>query len=77
MVKKVERWETKDGQIWDSELTATLHEEYLDLADKCPEIYGNVEGCKIGWDDIWEWAEENRWFVRDLMKYMHKRGMFK
>ena len=77
MIEKVDSWKTRDGKVWDNELTATQHEEYLDLVGRCPTIYGNVEGCKIYWDTIWTWAEENRFFVRDLVKYMHNRGMFK
>lgn len=44
-MKRVERWETRDGQLWDTEAEAQRHEESLNIGQLIEHmtIYGNVD----------------------------------
>jgi len=61
-MKKVIKYEATDGTIFDYEHKAKAHEELILMAEwyENNKLYGNIAGCRIEWEDLFEWLQDNK-----------------
>lgn len=61
-MKKVTKYEANDGTICDTEDQALARDDLIDLEQwyEDNKLYGGPVGCRIDWDDLLEWLQENK-----------------
>ena len=71
-MKEVTKIETIDGRLFDTVHEAREHEQFVEFSKwyEDNKIYGSYEGCKIEWEDFWEWVKENRAEVKKMLKFV-------
>lgn len=70
MVERKTVFQTKDGDIFDNEKEATQHETLLDFSEWYEEnkLYGNTPGCRMEWEDLIEWLQNNKKEIQSILK---------
>jgi len=69
MIKQVTKYQTGDGQVFDTEKEAEAHEAEISFAQwykNCNKLYGNTE--VVYSEDIIEWLKENREKILDFLQ---------
>lgn len=68
-MKKVTKFESNDGTIFDTEKAALEHDKLTTLAEWYEEnkIYGMYEGCRIEWSDFIEWCGDNKGKLKEIL----------
>lgn len=62
MAKKVQKWESKSGELFNTRREALRDDEICETLAFFEDnpIYGNFEGCKVYGSDIREYLDENK-----------------
>jgi len=62
MIEETTLFRTVDGTLHNTRQKAVAHERVLELKDwyEDNKIYGNSDGCKIEWETLLEWLEDNK-----------------
>lgn len=61
-MRKVLKYEADDGTPCDTEEQALARDELLKLEKwyEDNKLYGGILGCRIEWEDLVEWLQENK-----------------
>ena len=68
-MKKVTKFESDDGTLFDTEQEALAHDKLEALREWYEEnkIYGYYQGCRIDWSEFLEWLIYNKEKMRDIL----------
>lgn len=71
-MKEKRIFEADDGTIFSSMKEVLDYEKILTIKDwyENNKIYGSFEGCKIEWEDLLDWLDENKDKVLALLKIL-------
>lgn len=72
MVEKVEKWETSDKRLFDTEQEALQYEEKITLEKNFPVIHGALRGERTGFAAFHRWALQNRAWLEQYMLATNK-----
>jgi hypothetical protein len=61
-MKKVEKYETEDGRVFDTAREASQYESLLALESwyEDNKLYGSSDGCRIDWENFRDWFLEHQ-----------------
>lgn len=68
-MKKVTKYEAKDGTIFDTEAVALAHDKLDALGEwyEDNKLYGMSEGSRIDWDDFLEWVQQHKDKLKEII----------
>lgn len=69
-MRKVERFEARDGSEFCTQTAALAYERLCASIDWYEEnkLYGHYEGCCIEWKEFYEWSCTNRIKLREIVE---------
>ena len=75
-MKKITVYEADDGTVFETPEGAQAHEKLIRLEKWYEEapLYGRMEGSKVYWEDLLEWARDNRARFIELSRAIEIEG---
>lgn len=69
-MKKVRKYEAKDGSLFDKKENALARDRLLELEEwyEGNKLYGRYEGCRIEWEDFIEWLKVNKEEIKRIIR---------
>lgn len=69
-MEQTKAYKATDGKVFEDRVSCERHQKYLNFLDEYEQrkVYGQIEGCRIEAEDMWEWLQDNRNFVLDVLK---------
>jgi len=69
-MKKEIKYKALDGTLFDFEREAIAHDEKFLMAEWYEEnkLYGNIDGCRIEWEDLFEWIQDNKSTILKIIR---------
>lgn len=68
-IKKVERYETSDGEVFATKAEAESHEAKLEFEKwyEDNKLFGIYAGSYVEFDDLMDWLEENSSIIKKFL----------
>jgi hypothetical protein len=68
-MRQITKFEADDGTVFDTEAAAVAHDNLNALGDWYEEnkLYGMCDGCRIEWDDLLEWCQQNKDKLKEIL----------
>lgn len=68
-MEPITAFKTSDGEVFMTEKEALFHEKLCEMREWYEDhmLYGGVLGCRIEWDDLVDWLQDNRDEVKTIL----------
>ena len=75
-MKKITVYEANDGTVFETPEGAQAHDKLINLEKWYEEdpLYGRTDGSKVYWEDLLDWARDNRSRFTELSRAIEIEG---